>query len=1554
MANPRGFDARDPHRASEGPDDAKAIALVPDDPNKLHWGRGVNTAVWSVLILLALAACAVWVLSSTDWGRERVRRVAQDFVNSQVHGRATIGRLSGNLLTGVVVHDFTLTDSAGQPFISVESIRGRYSIIGLFRKRLWFRDVVAIRPMIVLDRPPNGKWNWQNIFPRDTTPRPPSAQTKWGDYLRFTQSQVIEGQLIVRSPWKPSAHLAPAARDSAIREAMSGRGRLMIKRVPGGFQKIVQLDTVTAAIPLLRLSEPGFEDRLLELSALRMTAYPFRPPAAKVRDLKGAFPFNNDSIWWRGVYAALPASKATGDGKYIFDTGDLTMKLHAGPASFADMRWIYPNLPPGGRGKFDLTMTWLGAVQDYLITDADVTLNAAHLTGDIGVTFADTLTIHNTNVRFSAIDTRTIEQLVPGTRFPRRGTFSGRARVNGGRHALSLNTDLTFNDQRAGVSRVIAVGDVGFPGRGVRATNLRLQMLPVQVDMARTWFPSLPIRGTVTGSLTVNGNTASQLRLAGNLDHRDRGARSVIDGGATVRLASSGKVRWFDVDVVTRPVSLVTVGRFLPAAGLHGSATGPVRLTGTLADVRVDASLRLPDGGHFTTRGTLDLTSRELGYDLTAQLYALNLRAITTKAPETSLTAFAVGRGRGFKPETMRATLAADLSTSRWDTVAVDTASIRVNIADGLADVDRLYAAGYHAVASAHGSFGLSRTRNGTLTYRVAIDSLGALNRWLPRSAATGTSVAPRPGPVTRAYRRARADSAREFRRTEIERMISGRPGPRLNVRVPRTVPVDTLSGTLYAAGVLSGNIYNFDLRGRAGGENIVARGNLVRRFQSEYAWNEARTPQSKLVVALDADSVSAMGFQFDTVMARLTYTAPTGSVQVAVIQDQHRHYRAEGDFALAPERKEVRLTDVTLLFDTTTWSMPRPSLVQWGGPGLRISDFELRNRGNGRVYANGLLPTEGVADFRLDIDEFPVSNIVDITQTDIDASGLLMLHGTMAGTLRSPAFRGAFGLVNGVYNGTPVPDLRGRFGYADRELVAHIDALRATGESITKIDGRLPIDLALTGVTGDRVLPGPVAIDLVADSLPLELIPHFTDLVSTVHGRAAGKVAVRGTVRQPILVGGFELDRGVVTLTSTGATIEDIGATLRMAHDTVYIDSMAGSAKGPVRLRGTIAVREWRDPSFNLYLVSEGAELLNNKYGKVRVDAGLAMTGPLTQAYVSGAITVTQGVFNAPEAEGRHVISAGDPQIFNVIDTAIVSDRELLPAPSPLLTNLRAELMINVHHNTWVRNREANVEIYTEDPVYVRLEQEAFSLTGVVTTDRGEYSFLSRRFQIKRGSAIFIGTSELNPTLQITGEFQVQAPSRSAINIRVLIGGTLRNPRLSLESDAQPPRTQSELLTLLAFGQSTTNLLASGASSIVGSAAASDLFGVGAQVAVKRLAGVALGVAVQQVEAQAGRALGVDMFNITPADIPSGNVVGTFFTQTKIEAGKYINPRTFVSGQFQANRPGFSIDHKTADGWHFNAAFEPRILLLEPTLNNQPFRTLRSFGGFIAREWRF
>jgi translocation and assembly module TamB len=369
-----------------------------------------------------------------------------------------------------------------------------------------------------------------------------------------------------------------------------------------------------------------------------------------------------------------------------------------------------------------------------------------------------------------------------------------------------------------------------------------------------------------------------------------------------------------------------------------------------------------------------------------------------------------------------------------------------------------------------------------------------------------------------------------------------------------------------------------------------------------------------------------------------------------------------------------------------------------------------------------------------------------------------------------------------------------------------------------------------------------------------------------------------------------------------------------------------------------------------------------------LRADAELTMAGPMSAAYISGRTRVRSGVIYIPESDNKSVISAGDPALFNVIDTSVVTDREMLPTQSPLLSGLRMDVTLNVSRNTWVRSREANVEIFTADEglaVHVDRSKQTLALDGVVSTDNGQYTFLTKRFTIKRGSAMFVGANgsngePMNPTLQVTGEYGVQLPQQQALNIQVLIGGTLLRPKLTLQSDAQPPLSQSDLLSYLAFGRSSSSLLQMEGSSASSGNPSGGIVGTGAAMAYKRLAAVAGGVVAHQFEGQASRSLGADVFNITPSDVPTEvytpNGINSFLVGTQVELGKYVDPRTYLSLRAAGKGlPGIGLRQRTAKGFIYEMTFEPRFPVtapsLDPTGNQHQFEV---FGAFITREWRF
>ena len=1515
--------------------------------------------VLSVVAILAVAA--VWMLTNTDWGRERVRRYALSAIGGATHGIVRIGAVHGDLLSGATLTDVAITDSAGRPFLKADSLSMHFSIRTLVSKHVDLQDVVLFRPVIVVERFPGKDWNYKILWPQLSQPGTPGDTIPgFGSWIRFENLTLHDGTVTVRTPWTPREDLSARVRDSVVHATLADSARLKVIRVAGGFQKVMEFDSIQAVLPELRISDPQFKNRLAVVSALRMVAYPFQPPGARVTALTGRFDFNNDSLWWKGAVAQLPGSRLRADGTYFINNGDLRLDAVASPAAINDFRWVMPTLPTTGSGSLRLAIRWMGALQDYMVRDADVRTGRAHLLGNIGFDLGDTISFHDADVRFSAVSLKLINDVFPGTGTPRPGELTGSAKFSGTLSRFVIQrSDVVYDTYGRGRNHVLASGVVGFRGKPtiVSASNLRVRLEPLQIDLVKILFPTLPIGGTLSGTATLNGSGNREL-VASALDivHQDGPNRTHAIGTASVHTT---KPQRLDADVIAQPLALAELNKFAPTLGLKGLATGPLHAHGPIDAIVMDTKLALPGNGTFAMRGPVDFLSKELGYDVVTSVASLDLSRVMTGAPVTSLTGGGTARGRGFKPATMFADLALDFGPSSVDTIGVDSVSLRARLANGQATVARAHVRGAGASIDLAGQFGLDAAHGGTLTYAVAVDSLASFARFIPGTAADTGVVPPRPRLAAERLARAKADSARLDRATEVARAISGLPPRRVQVDTPKAIPRGLIAGSLRANGSITGNVAHFNLQGTATGSGLVVKGNSARHLATTYSWTDARSARSRLTVSLAADTVSAFGFAFDSLAGQLSYLKPGGTIALRVRQGKERDYALNGEFTLDKARNELRLANLALRFDSTSWTTPHPSAIRWGTPGIEVVNLELRSGTTRRIYANGLLPTKGVANFDLSVTDFSVENVAELFQSDIPVTGRLNLEAHVQGTAEAPVMRGALGFVRGTYNGTALPDVHGTFNYANDRLTTNATAVDTLGRTqLASVTGTLPVDLALSGVTGSRLLDAPINVTLASDSLPLGLVPQITGVLTNVDGHAMAHLTVGGTVKKPVLRGDLTLAGAQFTIAASGAHFTNANGVIRMTGDTVFVDSVSALANGPVRLSGTVGVGNWRTPTLNLTLTASDAELLNNERGTLHADARLRIRGAFDSVTVGGQVTILHGVLYIPKSTGKHLVSAGDPELFSVVDTSLASERDIFPAQSKLLQNLSVNVALTVNRDAWVRSTDANVEVYTETPLRVSMHGDRLALTGSVDTDRGDYTFLSKRFQLTRGSALFIGTPDLNPTIQATAEYHVTQPTGTA-NIRVVLGGTLLQPRISLESDIQPPLTQSELLTYLAFGDNTGSLQQSGPSPLTGLAGGNLV-----NIASSRLAGIALGEVLSEVQGQAARSLGVDVFNITPGGgnpIQSGGAA-SFITGTQLEAGKYISPSTFVSlvippGLFTRQDrvpPGVTLVHRTNKGYRLETSYTPYYYLDPPTLAGQTASGKGQFGAFIIREWRF
>jgi translocation and assembly module TamB len=227
-------------------------------------------------------------------------------------------------------------------------------------------------------------------------------------------------------------------------------------------------------------------------------------------------------------------------------------------------------------------------------------------------------------------------------------------------------------------------------------------------------------------------------------------------------------------------------------------------------------------------------------------------------------------------------------------------------------------------------------------------------------------------------------------------------------------------------------------------------------------------------------------------------------------------------------------------------------------------------------------------------------------------------------------------------------------------------------------------------------------------------------------------------------------------------------------------------------------------------------ATVLDNDVGELHANATIAMKGPMDGVAVSGRARIVHGTVYIPNGNGPRQVDVDDPAVLSVVDTSDVRMQKIVNTESPLLENMTIDVKLSVARDTWARSPDANIEFYTQGPLTIlkNKEDEGVSLDGVVNTERGEYAFLGRRFVLSHGSAIFTGGQDLNPLLQLGAQYTIQPAGRPALNINIAVNGTARKPVILLTSDAQPPLSQSDLLSYLAFGQSSTSLLSSSGNS--------------------------------------------------------------------------------------------------------------------------------------------
>ncbi|MEJ2184885.1 MAG: translocation/assembly module TamB domain-containing protein, partial [Gemmatimonadota bacterium] len=1336
--------------------------------------RFVRWIVIPITALLVLAAAAVYVLSRTRPGIERAGTYVMDRIGKSLHGQLRVADItSSSLLGGAVLHDVSIIMPDGRPFLRADSIRLRYSLLRLLRGQIAFDRVDLFHPDVTLEQlPGDSMWNYDRLL--GTGSNPPEAGGGGQQTILLEEAHVHDGRLVIREPWHPG----PGTDTTNV----------ILDTVAGGLARVMRFEEINAVLPQALIESPTTQGRRFRFDGLATRVSIWRQPIP-VRDLRGTVEIKDSIIGLAVRDVALPNSHAAVRGRIIVGSRGQRYELQFvnADAAFEDFHWLFPQLPAQGRAQLDLTLaTQANGQLSVLAQNMRVRSGQSRLSGTFGLLTGDPLRFTNVQVHVAPVDLALADRFLPKP-LPVQGLVTGDIAMDGPITSLQTHGDATLvspaNRQPEVVTSWTGTVSLAAP---LAARDLQLTIQRLDLGLVAHVAPQLTMPGVVNGNLHLDGRLDQGMAFDGRLEQpQANGRSSIVARGTLTRADNHTSV---DAHFDLQPVNLPSLAAQFPQLhGVQGQARGTVTVQGPLDDLKLNADLEA-QAGKLTLQGQLDRTGAEPRYQASGDVTDLRPEQLFTTAPEGRINGHFQLQGVGTTAESARGSVEAALGAARIRQLTIDGASVRLTVDSGLVHVDTLFARAAFGTLNASGNFGIARGIRGNAQVVLNADSLEALRSFVQSDSVLDPTAPP------------------------------------------------PLEGRLRLNATLEGTLERFDARGEMQLAGFRLHGVSVDSANASFSARDVRTSDQGLDVQLDAKTIRGYGRAFSTITGSASYLDHAGSATINAQAPGRTRLELAGDYTLADQAVHVRLDTLTFQTGDQPWRLGAPAELRIARDGVQLDSVRLARSGGGSLRLAGVLPWRpGVtgdsarspadtvrlpADFVVEARAAPIGEFLRLAQADTALDGVVDGRVTVRGTARQPRVDGQLSVQQLRYQTSTVDSLGVRLSYADRSLETHVRAWK-DGAQILVGDGTVPVNLALAAVP-ERRLDQPLQLRAQATQLPAGLVLAFVGGFRDVQGHIGGQVLVTGTTRQPELGGALTLQDGAATWDALGVRYRTIQGQFQMTGpDVITVKSRLDTRNGYATADGTITFKPVSDPQFSLDVHTQNFQAARRRDFQGIASGNLHLAGHYRRPEVTGSLRLTQGTLNLDELwRQTQMVQLESPFLFEVVDTTSTPVQQIVPTTTtPFLQNIRVNADLQIGSDTWLRGKGLNMAVTGDLTVNIDRQAQSIAMTGTLQTVRGTYQFqpgtdrylavtqpvLQKQFDIQQGTIEFVGTPGVDPNLNVTATHEVQRQAGSQLGqltIQANVSGTLQNPRVQLTSDAQPPISETDLISYLYFGR--------------------------------------------------------------------------------------------------------------------------------------------------------
>lgn len=640
------------------------------------------------------------------------------------------------------------------------------------------------------------------------------------------------------------------------------------------------------------------------------------------------------------------------------------------------------------------------------------------------------------------------------------------------------------------------------------------------------------------------------------------------------------------------------------------------------------------------------------------------------------------------------------------------------------------------------------------------------------------------------------------------------------------------------------------------------------------------------------ADDAVVSGVKIEAVDFKLNYADSLSHFEIDLTQGERLAARTSGTLRIVADNVyEILVDGLNIMHLGQKWQkVSEATQLNVNHSKITLSELRLAS-GEQKVSLSGNF-TENENALSVNIANFDISKYDSLVSQEVDFEGFLDLAIDLTGTLRVPEVKGEIQLRKGKYLHFAFDNFQADFGYRQKKFDWRCVLSKSFGDSLMESSGRLPAILSVAPFES-RVLPDEqLTFKLSSRGLDLSFLQAFIPGVRNAKGVLVADIVISNTLNNLRGVGPVRLINGEFHIPELGTKYEKVNVVLVLRDNRViFRDFRMRCGDGYLEIiQGDLSVSEYDVEGIAAKFKLKNFELMNNKKMRARARGEIELSGSLKSPQVSGELIIDQARINYKEwfEEETAILLTAKP--FFVISADSVEfdstgalrfqksfkGTESSITDMPIYRNLRAAITLNFPRNAWIRSNELNIEINGE--LSSSKEGEDIVLFGSLSTLRGYYQLLGKRFQIKEGKLVFKGKPEPDPDVSIEAvhEFRDDSGQSSETHeFKVLVSGTLSLPKFEFVLDGQQAK-QEDVLSVLLFGQKYEHVTTGLASE------ESDNPGLDS-----RAAGILTRQLMGQLTKKLGEELSLDVIQFER---------GKDWRDSKVRVGKYLTPKVFVS----------------------------------------------------------